>query len=306
METLLSPAFDNLSSKDINRVRKGLRQTEGLLAQLCLPTAPSPSKRRPSALPLVGLGAPILKSLEDLTSDRAYIYFFKLQESFEWNVTSRLLPALEHLLSTPPTSPVDSLILSTLTLLQGLLLLHPPSRHLLTPSMPMTSLVDLLDAANPPPIQSAAITLLIIALLGCPTNTRSFERLDGPRTVCSLFNTKSTTKDVKVKATEFLHFYLMPEAPERSLNTEDGEEGQRARSKSAPSTAVTPEGEAANLMGVFSRSLDHDGMREAKQWDLRMVRSVKKKQELLGRYLGNVDILMKDMKSKPGIVAEVC
>ena len=36
METLLSLAFDNLSSFDGPKVRKGLRQVEGLLAQICL------------------------------------------------------------------------------------------------------------------------------------------------------------------------------------------------------------------------------------------------------------------------------
>src|ERR1700743_2161148 len=36
METLLSHSFDYLSSNSPQKIRKGLRQVEGLLAQLCL------------------------------------------------------------------------------------------------------------------------------------------------------------------------------------------------------------------------------------------------------------------------------
>ena len=87
MESLLSLAFDNLSSKDNNHLRKGLKQIEGLLAQLCLPSSilASPNKRRPSALPLSGPACPKAKPLAELNSDPAFTEFSRLQESFEWN-----------------------------------------------------------------------------------------------------------------------------------------------------------------------------------------------------------------------------
>ncbi len=88
METLLSLSFDNISSKNINKVRKGLRQIEGLLAQICLSDShlQSPSKRRTSVLHSSGSpSAAAPKSLDALSEDLAFREFFRLQESFEWN-----------------------------------------------------------------------------------------------------------------------------------------------------------------------------------------------------------------------------
>lgn len=85
MEALLSLAFDNISSKDGLKIRKGIRQIEGLLAQICLPNpAPrSKEKRRPSTQ-LIG-DATVPKSLQQVVEDPAFREFFRLQESFEWN-----------------------------------------------------------------------------------------------------------------------------------------------------------------------------------------------------------------------------
>jgi hypothetical protein len=74
MEALLSHAFDNTSSKEIIKIRKGLRQIEGLLAQICIPPSCAQQKRRPSST--------------RLSQDPAYREFFRLQEGFEWNGTS--------------------------------------------------------------------------------------------------------------------------------------------------------------------------------------------------------------------------
>jgi Cell division control protein 14, SIN component len=45
-------------------------------------------------------------------------------------VATHLITCLERLLSMPPNSTNDSLLLSAVNLLQGMLLLHPPSRAL--------------------------------------------------------------------------------------------------------------------------------------------------------------------------------
>ena len=91
MEALLSLAFDNLSSSSTDKVRKGLRQIEGLLAQITLSKttklAASPSKRRspavtPTTNTTVQTGA---RELSALKEDPAFREFFKLQEGFEWN-----------------------------------------------------------------------------------------------------------------------------------------------------------------------------------------------------------------------------
>lgn len=137
MEALLSLSFDNLSSYDGNKIRKGLRQVEGLLAQICLASnstpdttpSPSPSKRQ-SRLNDPGKEPPHRKALIELPEDPAYREFFKLQEGFEWNVALRLVNSLDRLMGKANDGQNDLLILACLDLIQGVLLLHPPSRTL--------------------------------------------------------------------------------------------------------------------------------------------------------------------------------
>ena len=82
MESLLSLSFDNISSRDSSKIRKGLRQIEGLLAQICLSRAGSrsPHKRKSSALEQGST-----KQLGELKQDPAFREFFRLQEGFQWN-----------------------------------------------------------------------------------------------------------------------------------------------------------------------------------------------------------------------------
>jgi hypothetical protein len=86
MEALLSLAFDNLSSKNSDKIRKGLRQIEGLLAQICLSKASQAGhNRRASVVPTSSSNNDNPKALQDLPSDPAFGEFFRLQESFEYN-----------------------------------------------------------------------------------------------------------------------------------------------------------------------------------------------------------------------------
>lgn len=91
MESLLSLSFDYLSSSDGVKIKKGLRQLEGLLAQICLSqrSGLSAAERRRS---MISMGeyedqdqdqSP--KDLASLVDDPAFREFFKLQEGFEWN-----------------------------------------------------------------------------------------------------------------------------------------------------------------------------------------------------------------------------
>ena len=135
MEALLSLSFDNLSSYDAPKIRKGLRQVEGLLAQICLSQsspASSPTKAAEKRLSVIDPDKepPPSKSLSQLPSDPAFREFFKLQDGFEWNVAMRLVNCLDRLLGKPNDGQHDLLIIQTLDLIQGVLLLHPPSRSL--------------------------------------------------------------------------------------------------------------------------------------------------------------------------------
>lgn len=183
----------------------------------------------------------------------------------------------------------DLLILAALDLLQGVLLLHPPSRCLFNREIYMNLLLDLLDSANPPKIQAQALLVLVAALLNTPGNTRMFESIDGLLTVTSLFKSRSTTKDVKMRSLEFLYFYLMAEAPIAP-----------PQSASAPNTAV--------LQRHPSKIRTHASDGGAMDIDEGPnIRTTEEKQEMLGEYLSNVGELVQDLQeSAPFSVVAAC
>lgn len=183
----------------------------------------------------------------------------------------RLVTCLEHLLGRGSNGINDLLIISTLDLIQGVLLLHPPSRTLFAREIYMNLLLDLLDPINCPAIQSATLLTLVTALLDHPANTRTFEELDGLLTVTSLFKQRGTSREVKFKLVEFLYFYLMPET---AIFT-----GQHSPTKAAQ----------------FSRSANVPGANHGGNGN-RDTRTTDEKQALLGRYLNNVEDLVEDLK----------
>lgn len=88
MEQLLSMSFDNIASKDTAKIRKGLRQIEGMLAHICLKDSKTkPAKdghrRNQSAAAISEHTEP--KKLAELPEDLAFREFFRLQDGFEWN-----------------------------------------------------------------------------------------------------------------------------------------------------------------------------------------------------------------------------
>lgn len=177
----------------------------------------------------------------------------------------------------------DILILSSLSNLQGLLLLHPPSRIIFGREVYMNLLLDLLDPYNCPAIQSQALLVLVTALLANPQNTRTFEHMDGLLTVTSLFKDEETTQSVKVKLLEFLYFYLMPESPAPSV--------QRSPSK------------LANAFDQRSSTASSNDGRDASK---KHTRSQDEKQYMLGKYLNNVDALVDDLQESAPFTSVAC
>ncbi|KAG8158610.1 hypothetical protein KVR01_011732 [Diaporthe batatas] len=303
METLLSVAFDNLASYDGPKVKKGLRQVEGLLAQICLsahaanrnkannngrrsrsasPTSPD-QKQQPVQPPPTSPKQQQKPSfpLSDLSGDAAFREFFKLQDGFQWNIATRLIQTLDRLLAKSDDGSMDLLMLSALDSLQGVLLLHPASRLLFSREQSMNLLLDLLEPVNCPAIQAATLLVLVVALLETPRNTRTFENLDGLLTVSSIFKSRSTARDVKFKTMEFLYFYLMPETPSLPRAGSDGLL-QRSPSK---------------LGRAFDNGRKRTGSDEdmgAPGEDQTLDQLVK--QEMLRRHLPNVDELVKDLQ----------
>ncbi|KAL1862243.1 hypothetical protein Plec18167_000969 [Paecilomyces lecythidis] len=296
METLLAHSFDYLSSYEPSKIRKGLRQVEGLLAQICLSRSKQgPVDRRRSIIP-PGSPQPSAKPLGELKDDPAFREFFKLQEGFQWNVALRLVTCLEHLLGRGSNGTNDLLIISTLDLIQGVLLLHPPSRTLFAREIYMNLLLDLLDPINCPAIQSSTLLTLVTALLDSPANTRTFEELDGLLTVTSLFKLRATSREVKLKLVEFLYFYLMPETPTTP-----------APGSSAPNTAVLGlHRSPSKVAGPISRSVNVPGAGGRDSKGGRDTRNTEEKQALLGRYLNNVEDLVEDLKETAPFGSSVC
>jgi len=292
MDALLSLAFDNISSNDLSKIRKGLRQIEGILAQICLssPAAQSPSKRRASLLKSpTTTPAPKAKTLADLPSDPAFLTFFHLQDTFSHNLCSRLITTLERLLGHPTSTRTTTLLHSTLTLLHGTLLLHPPSRSLFSTESAMNLLLDLLDAASPASIHSAALAVLAAALLGSPANARAFDTAtDGLATVASLYKAAATDGFVRAAVEDLLAAYMMPEAaatpPPEPLR------GAVRSEPAAKAGAARPDLRAAARAG----SVPGLPAAETSLWDaeapaVAVARSGAEKRKLLGRYMGNVD-----------------
>ncbi|KAK7951610.1 uncharacterized protein PG986_007338 [Apiospora aurea] len=292
MENLLSLAFDNLSSYDGPKIRKGLRQVEGLMANICLPkkqkthhgkkedsnsTEDDSDNARAARAP---------KSLAGLTEDPVFHEFFKLQEGFEWNLAHRLVTTLDRLIAKGGDGQNDLLILSALDLLQGVSLLHPPSRKIFGRESNMNLLLDLLEPDFCPAIQSSTMRVLNIALVDNPQNTRTYENLDGLLTVTSLFKSRGTNKEVKYRCMEFLYFYLMPETPSipSVANARESVPAllQRSPSKLAKAFQISTDGEG--------------GARVRSDSDAAGIRTQAEKQAILCRYLGNIDDLLGDLQ----------
>lgn len=151
-------------------------------------------------------------------------------------------------------------------------------------------LLDLLDPSNCPAIQSSTILTLVSTLLGQPGNTRTFETLDGLLVITALFKSRSTAREVKMKLVEFLYFYLMPETPQ----------SQSQVSANASNTAVLG-GRGRELVAAFERNRRETvaGVEKAGN-DSSKTKSIEEKQKLLGKYLGNVDDLVEDLRESGG------
>ncbi|KAF5017183.1 hypothetical protein F66182_10918 [Fusarium sp. NRRL 66182] len=296
MESLLSLAFDNLSSYDGPKVRKGLRQVEGLLAQICLSNANSRNDRVHRSRGSQDAGneasSPPKKDLAQLSQDPAFREFFKLQEGFEWNVPMRLISTLDRLMAKGGDGGNDLLILSALDLIQGALLLHPPSKSLFSREQNMNLLLDLLEPFNCPAIQSATLLTLVTALIDTPLNTRTFEALDGLLTVTSLFKSRSTAREVKLKLVEFLYFYLMPEIP--SIPRADQRDSVPAMFQRSPS----------KLAGAFNTESRRNRSGSNPESDIYL--TTEEKQELLSQHLSSVEDLVKDLRDCAPFGGVVC
>lgn len=127
-----------------------------------------------------------------------------------------------------------------------------------------------------------------------PQNTRTFENLDGLLTVTSLFRSRGTSREVKLKLVEFLYFYLMPEVPSiPSAGARDSMPGLLQRSPS-------------KLAKAFVGGSREQNGRPRSDSDTCEIRSQEEKQALLGRHLNSVEELVKDLQQSTPFGGVVC
>jgi hypothetical protein len=125
-------------------------------------------------------------------------------------------------------------------------------------------------------------------LLNHPSNTRTFETLDGLLVVTALFKSRSTAREVKTKLVEFLYFYLMPEnsrvLPHPTINA---------------SNAGVLGGRGKELVAAFERNR-RESVGGVERSNIDKTRGAEEKQKLLGQYLGNVQDLVEDLRGGAG------
>lgn len=140
---------------------------------------------------------------------------------------------------------------------------------------------------------------MIAALLECPANTRVLEDLDGLLVITSLFKSRQTSREVKLKLVEFLYFYLGAETAADAQGS----------TKSAGNTEVLG-GRGKELLGAFRK--EGEGRRDSQTiggpvgggrlggagdgGEEAQTKTPEEKQALLGRYLSNVQDLVDDMR----------
>ena len=141
------------------------------------------------------------------------------------------------------------------------------------------------------------------SFLDYPSNVRTFEACDGLLVITSLFKTRATSKEVKMRLVEVLYFYLMPEVqPSRT---------SASASASATNTAVLG-GRGRELVAAFDRRRESTVSVNVNVPDATTTttgkagaggntKSSEEKQYLLGKYLSNVDDFVEDLKEGPGL-----
>jgi hypothetical protein len=117
--------------------------------------------------------------------------------------------------------------------------------------------------------------------------------------VTSLFKSRSTSREVKLKLVEFLYFYLMPETP--SIPRADQRDSVPAMLQRSPS----------KLAGAFSATdsaLRGGGAASRKRSDSYgdATLTTGEKQELLSRHLSSVEDLVRDLTDCAPFGGVVC
>lgn len=158
------------------------------------------------------------------TKHPSLAHFVALQDSFQYNLASRLL-GVYRMANSQPVSLDEMLELLQMTnrLLQGLLLIHPESRRLFSTPSNMNCVLQYVSRTDlPTPLIVLFVSTLIHILLKSSQNMRQFENLQGCTAIIQHLHLLSLTaapqdhlqqEEVNFKTIEFLLFYFIDESP---------------------------------------------------------------------------------------------
>ncbi|KAA8904432.1 hypothetical protein TRICI_005482 [Trichomonascus ciferrii] len=206
MEDTILDILEGLGSGTGDERVTAVNKLDELLANQCMPDQTKRSKTLTSHLH----GRPQLKE------------FLKLQDNYAYNIASRMAPVLDKM----ETTEQKKLLLDCL---QGLCLLHYPSRKVFSNDRFMTKLVKFLDPNNEPELHIRAINTLVSVMVREVRNIRKFEELDGLLHISTLFKSKEVSKEVKLRILEFLFFYLIPETQTNHVRSDRKTTEEKAR-----------------------------------------------------------------------------
>ncbi|KAK6339562.1 60S ribosomal protein L3 [Orbilia javanica] len=275
-EEVLSQAFDRLSHfHSPASVEIGLKAIDEYLALVCSTPVPicSPVVKRSAA-------AVVPDSQEKLSYPTSpwIKEFRKLQDGFEYNIAIRVLNCMDRILAEKRKNPQqDTLLTSCLQCLQGTLLLHPESRNLFAREIHMTTFIEMLSRRQSLGLRILTIDTLVSALLECPANMRTFEALNGLHTISLIFKNRQTPEKVRLRVTEFLYFYLLPEVEDSQHHHHQYQKHDHQQRDSGYSSAQVVVIGNERVMGPKTRS-------------------IKQKEEILGKYLKGVGGIVCDIK----------
>ncbi|KAF8915147.1 cell division control protein 14, SIN component-domain-containing protein [Mucidula mucida] len=180
-----------------------------------------------------------LKRLERHLADyvqrkEALDLFVALQHTFECNIPARLLPwvasATQKLRDRggDADDELASQITLSLSLIQGIAMLHPPTKDFLGRRYSLEIIIDLLlesrhvpstearaspsKTTEPSPLTSVVLDALLCMLVDSPPALRVFEDCSGVQAIVKILKRAGTPRQVRMKCLEFLYFYLLDEA----------------------------------------------------------------------------------------------
>ncbi|KAF3168736.1 60S ribosomal protein L3 [Orbilia oligospora] len=271
-EEVLSQAFDRLShSHSPTSIQIGLDAIDEYLAlvcstpvPICSPVAAKTSTASTTLDPQEKLPYPTSPWIKE---------FRKLQDGFQYNIALRLVGCIDRILVEKKNSQQDIFLTSCLQCLQGTLLLHPESRNLFAREAHMAVVlsitlifVQLLTRRQPLDLRVLTIDTLVSALLECPANMRTFEALNGLQTISLLFRNRQTPEKIRLRVTEFLYFYLLPEVEDSQGHQRNRYQMRESGYSSAQVVVIGNE----RVMGPKTRSIEQ-------------------KEEMLGKHLKGIE-----------------